>query len=238
VDPKKALTGQFDFPIRLNVTNTVLRREGSMEDLDGFLDSNDNFYGPGAVMSTFIGNHDLPRVIHQAEDTPKWGVHFNDKAAGWSNLPGLPSGMSAFERVANGFTVLFTTKGIPLIYYGDEIGLPGAPDPDNRRAMQWSGYSAGQQYLKDHISKLGAIRAAHPALSQGTRSKLSVSKDTYAYKMANATDTVYVAINRSDSGQSVGGLPSGSLTDLLTGAMVTGPSINVPARHAMILVTP
>jgi glycosidase len=32
-----------------------------------------------------------------------------------------------------------TTKGIPLIYYGDEIGMPGAGDPDNRRFMQWMG---------------------------------------------------------------------------------------------------
>ncbi len=237
VDPKKALTGQFDFPIRLQITEKVLRREGSMADLDAFLDSNDVYYGAG-VMSTFIGNHDIPRVIHQAEQPAKWGVHDNDKNIAWNNPPGLPSGTAPFERVANGFTVLFTTRGIPLIYYGDEIGLPGAADPDNRRFMQWSGYSTGQQYLKDHISKLGAIRAAHPALSKGKRTKLSASNDTYAYQMSDGTDTVYVAINRSDNALDVGGIPAGSLQDLLTGAAVNGGTVNVPARKALILVKP
>lgn len=237
VDPAKALTGQFDFPIRLQVTEKVLRREGSMADLDGFLDGNDGYYGAG-VMSTFIGNHDLPRVIHQAEDVPKWGVHDNDKNVGWYSPPGLPSGMSAFERLANGFTVLFTTRGIPLIYYGDEVGLPGAADPDNRRFMQWSGYSAGQLYLRDHLKKLGAIRASHPALSKGDRQKLSVSTDTYAYRMSDGSDTVYVALNRSDSAKDIPGLPTGTLQDLLTGATVNGGTVNVPARKAMILVQP
>ena len=41
--------------------------------------------------------------------------------------------------------MLLTNKGAPLIYYGDEIGLPGAGDPDNRRMMQFSGLSADQQ---------------------------------------------------------------------------------------------
>ena len=41
----------------------ILARQGSMTDLDGFLATNDAFYGPGAVMGTFIGNHDLPRPV-------------------------------------------------------------------------------------------------------------------------------------------------------------------------------
>jgi glycosidase len=239
VDPKAALTGQFDFPLRLAIVERVLRREGTMYNLDSFLDSNDNYYGPG-LMSTWIGNHDIARVIHQA-DNPAWNVYdggVDMKSIAWNNPPGLPSGMAPFERVANGFTLLFTMKGIPLIYYGDEIGLPGAGDPDNRRFMQWSGYSAGQTYLRTHIEKLGQIRKAHPALSKGKRTKLSVADDTYAYQMSDGTETVYVAINRSDSAKDVTGLPSGSLQDLLTGSMVNGGTVNVPARKSMILVKP
>ena len=64
------LDGQFDFPLRGQVLPTLLHRDGQMSDLVGFLDSNDGYYGPGAVMSTFLGNHDVPRAIEHALDTP------------------------------------------------------------------------------------------------------------------------------------------------------------------------
>lgn len=72
-----------------------------------------------------------------------WGARGTAARTRRGEHPGLTGGSSAFERMATGFTLLLTTKGAPLIYYGDEIGLPGGGDPDNRRFMQWSGYRAG-----------------------------------------------------------------------------------------------
>ena len=232
------LDGQFDFPWRMKVAENLLMRQGTMKDLEGFLNANDGFYGTG-VMSPFIGNHDIPRVIHLAQDTPVWGSPWDggkDKA--WDNLPTLPGGTSAFERVALGFTLLLTTPGASLIYYGDEIGLPGGGDPDNRRFMQWSGYSAGQLLLLERVKKLTAIRAAHEATRRGVRKTLSVTDDTMAYSMSAGGDTIYVALNRSDVAQSVGGLPGGSLTDELGGGAVQGPTVMVPARGALVLSAP
>ncbi|MBK9261565.1 MAG: hypothetical protein IPM54_17385 [Polyangiaceae bacterium] len=238
VDPLTKLDGQFDFPYRAEICSKVLMRQGSMQDLENFMNSNDAYYGNG-IMSTFIGNHDLPRVIHLAQNNPL----YNDSWAGgknsnWPNQPGpgLPGEQSAFERMANGFTLLMTTRGVPLIYYGDEIGLPGAGDPDNRRDMQWSGYSAGQNLLKAHLEKLGQIRKDHVALRRGNRTPVWVTNDTMAYKMVHPMETVYVAINRGDSQASVSGLPNGSLTNLLNGQSVTGPTLNLPPRSSMILV--
>ena len=230
------LDGQFDFPLRMTVAEKLIMRQGSMNELEAFMNNNDNFYGVG-IMSTFIGNHDIPRVIHLAEDAPLWGSPWDggkDKA--WVGKPGLPGGNSAFERLATAFTLLLTTKGAPLLYYGDEVGLPGAGDPDNRRFMQWTGYSAGQQFLLDHMKKLGAIRAAHAATRRGARKTLSVDADTMAYSMTGDGDTIYVVLNRSDSAKSVGGLPGGSLTDELSGEVVMGPSVMVPARGSRVLV--
>jgi hypothetical protein len=53
--------------------------------------------------------------------------------------------------------------------------------------------------------------------------------------MVDASDTVYVLINRSDAAKMVGGLPAGSYTDQLTAEMVSGPTVNVPARSARVL---
>jgi glycosidase len=236
VDPLKKLDGQFDFPQRAEICSKILLRQGSMQELESFLNGNDSYYDKG-IMSTFIGNHDLPRVIHLAQDTPLWTDSWDGgKNINWANQPGLPGEQSAFERMAAAFTLLMTTRGVPLIYYGDEIGLPGAGDPDNRRDMQWSGYSAGQNLLKTHLEKLGQIRKDHVALRRGNRSGVWATTDTMAYKMVHPMETVYVAINRGNQQGSVSGLPSGSLTNLLTGQTVTGPTLNLPARSSMILV--
>ncbi|TKD13267.1 hypothetical protein E8A74_01580 [Polyangium fumosum] len=236
VNPSTMLDGQFDFPLRAEICSKVLMRQGTMQQLEGFLNGNDDAYGNG-VMSTFIGNHDLPRVIHLAQQNPLWSDSWDGgKNMNWQNQPGLPAGQDAFERMANGFTLIMTTRGVPLIYYGDEIGLPGAGDPDNRRFMQWSGYSAGQTLLRTHLEKLGQIRKDHVALRRGKRSSLWASNDTMAYKMVHSTETVYVAINRGDTQGSVGNLPSGNLTNLLTGQAVSGPTVNLPPRSSMILV--
>jgi glycosidase len=224
------LDGQFDFPLRAVLVETMLRRSGTMYDLDAFLATNDGYY-PG-VMSTFIGNHDIARVIHTAEDQP-WGAW--DNGDPWNDPPPLPVSASPFERLAVAFTFLMTTQGVPLIYYGDEVGLAGAGDPDNRRFMQWDGLTDNQNMLRDHIGKLGAIRRDHPALWRGVRSTLSVANDTYAYSLSDEEETVFVALNRGDVAATVSGMPDKG-RDLLTGVTVEGPDLNLPPRSAMVVV--
>jgi glycosidase len=138
--------------------------------------------------------------------------------------------------MANAFTILMTTRGAPLVYYGDEYGMPGAGDPDNRRFMQWDGYTAGQQLLRDHIARLIELRRTHPATRRGTRQTLSATADTFAYEVTFGADLVIVALNRGDAEQAVGGLPSGDFVDELTGSAVSGPSVDVPPRSALVLV--
>jgi glycosidase len=235
VNPNTMLDGQFDFPLRNAIVNHVLIRNGSMFDLDGFLGGNDGYYGAG-IMSTFIGNHDVPRTIHFAQDNPVWSDPWaGGKELAWNNQPGLPSGNSAFERMANGFALIYTLPGVPLVYYGDEVGLPGAGDPDNRRPMQWNGYSSGQQFLKDRLAKLAEIRAAHPATRRGTRTTLNVSNDTLLYRMSTNGDEIFVAINRGDGGATLSGLPAGSFVDAIDGSS-HGSDVSVPARSTRILV--
>jgi glycosidase len=232
------LDGQFDFPLRMEMARVVLMRQGSMSDLASFMDDNDGYYG-AAVMSTFIGNHDIPRAIHLAQDTPVWDNQWADgKDRAWSNQPGLPGGTSAFERLGNAFTILMTTAGAPLVYYGDEVGMPGAGDPDNRRFMQWDGYSAGQQSLYDHLKRLIAIRKDHPATRRGTRTAISADADTMVYSVEYGGDALWIAVNRGDVARDVDGLPSESLVDELTGDALEGPSLTVAPRSALVLARP
>jgi len=216
-----------------------------MAGLASFMDTNDAFYPSDAVMSTFIGNHDLPRAIHYTEQTlPSWlgsnaqaALTTNGQGNAWTGEPVTETDPNTYERLANAFAVLFTNKGAPLIYYGDEIGLAGAGDPDNRRMMTWSGLSAAQQGLHDRLAKLLAIRASHPAMRRGTRATLHVDMDTWVFSITTtvgtATDTAYVAINRSDSPTTTTYVPAG-LPELVVGGATSTGSDAIPARETRI----
>jgi glycosidase len=234
VDADTKLDGQFDFPLRVAMVKTILMRQGSFADLDNELKSSASFYGASSIMSNFIGNHDIPRPIHFAEDQPMWdNVWANGKERGWDNTPSAPNSDSAYERLQIGFTVLFTIPGIPLIYYGDEVGMPGAGDPDNRRFMQWDNYQPRQTKLRDHITKLAKLRAQHSCLRRGNRTTKKADNNVFVYEMSDAQCTLTIAINRTDSTQSVQ-LSNSSYTDLLNGGSV-GQNVQIPARSSVIL---
>jgi glycosidase len=238
VDPATKLDGQFDFPTRAQIVATVLRRSGLMSDLATWMDAHTNDYAPNAVMSTMLGTHDMMRVIHHAENTPAGTGEWDDgkgtsRVAGWTTHPVEPATIEPYERLANGFGIIFTNKGAPLIYYGDEVGMAGAGDPDNRRMMPWSGISTSQQWLRDRVTKLIKIRKDHEATRSGTRATIVSNSDVWAYTVTAGNDKLYVVVNRGDTTQSVT-LGASNLTELLENTTGAGPVVSVPARQTRI----
>ncbi len=58
--------------------------------------------------------------------------------------------------------------GVPHIYYGDEVGLRGGGDPDNRRPMNWNYFSDQHlSALHDFYAELLEIRKSHLCLVYG-----------------------------------------------------------------------
>jgi glycosidase len=123
-----------------------------------------------------------------------------------------------------------------LLYYGDEVGLAGAGDPDNRRFMPWSNISADQLFVRERVKKLTAVRNAHPALRRGSRRTIVANNDLWFFAVTAASDTVYVAINRGDSDQTINGLPGSPMVEALEGGTVTGTTATIPARQARVFV--
>lgn len=247
IDPKTSLDGQFDFPYRAKVVSAMLARSAAdpsdiqdMRSLATFLTANDTFYGCDAVMSPFLGNHDIGRVIHVAEDPPKWNEYSNGGDYAWQSPPAVPVAVAPFERLAAAFTLLFTGPGAPLIYYGDEFALPGGGDPDNRRMLfDKNGnvtLTENQVALYNRVRALTAIRAAHPALRHGVRKTLEAGADLWAFSMTSKEETVYVVVNRSDAPLSTCTLPEGNLRELVGNVTLAGPGVTIPARQARIFV--
>jgi glycosidase len=227
------LDGQFDFPLRAQIVEHLLA-PGSMASLMAFMDDNDGFYAQGALMSTFIGNHDLPRVVHLAETPPLFDAWDMGHARAWNDRPQAPTDPAVYERLAVAYALLFTTAGVPLIYYGDEYGMAGGGDPDNRQPMRWGGWSADQLRLRDAIAELGRLRARTPALRRGRRVTRAATDAAAVYAMVLGTDRVFVALNRGDAAEPAPGLPDGPYTDLVTGESVSAPLELAPRSYRVL----
>ncbi len=251
IGPDK-IHGQFDFPANMEILQGFAKESKGLDEMDGGVRAAKGVYGAGAIMSNFLGNHDIARFVSMASggiDCGLWDVVSNI-AQGWIAPPDAPTWDDPYERLRLGFTYLMTIPGIPLIYYGDEYGMPGAGDPDNRRMMQFGGDLNGlQQATLQYMEALGQIRSAHPALSRGDWSPLLWAEgDFIAYARTLPDEKAVVLINRGaapKAGQldvAAAGIGDGAvLADALGGgtATVSGGALafTCPSRGAAIYVS-
>jgi glycosidase len=238
INPSTMLDGQFDFPLRKRICDTVFNHSMSFTDLFDWMDTNDAFYPTGTLMSTWIGNHDIPRAIHFASGQIGDCYTGSSPQNGWN--PGgytQPADAAPYEKLGLAFGILLTNPGIPLIYYGDEIGLAGGGDPDNRRMMVFEGLNTHQIDLYEKVKRLIQIRRQNVALRRGQRETVTTGGDTFAYKMTGCgvAEDIYVLVNRGDNPAFIDGLPAGAYTELLTSSAVNGGSAyEVDARSLAI----
>jgi glycosidase len=224
IQPETMLDGQFDFPFKRVLCESVFDPGGGIDNIAGFMAGNDRFYDAGddnrAIMTTWIGNHDIPRAIHFASWQMGNCTEGSHAGNGWnSGAYQQPANAEPYERLGLAFAVMMTNPGIPLIYYGDEVGLAGGGDPDNRRMMPWSDSDLNdhQKALRDRVRKLANIRGANKVLGRGVRQTLHADQDVWVYKMAGCGDdlpAVTIAINRANESRAAP-IPAGSYTDLM-----------------------
>jgi neopullulanase len=128
------------------------------------------------------------------------------------------------DRAALHLATLFqmTYPGAPSIYYGDEIGLEGAHDPDNRRAFPWHRPDTWDTDLLHDFQRLIALRHAHRSLRRGSYTILHAADDVFAHARQLDGETFVVAFNVSKSPRRVdlplqGLLPDGTGLDEVWG---------------------
>ncbi|MFZ3591665.1 pullulanase [Bacillus sp. DJP31] len=152
---------------------------GQLEAVQTKLESRNANLSNDATLGQFLGSHDEDRFLEAVEgDLGKYQV-----AA----------------------SLQMTAKGQPVIYYGEELGLPGKnnyPYYDNRPNLPWDQVEGNK--VLSHYQKLLGFRSEYSDLfAKGDREKVAGS-DAEKYLMfsrSNGDETVYVGLNTSDTEQ-------------------------------------
>lgn len=143
----------------------------------------------------------------------------------------------------------FTYAGAPTIYYGDEIGMVGADDPDDRRAFTWG---EGNEELVTWYATLAAIRANYPALRTGSLEVFGTNESIVSYVRRDNNETardsgdeLIVLANNAKENQEITlntsdlNVNATELTDLISGTTYTvadgSVTVTVPALSGVIL---
>lgn len=186
----------FDFPMCGAIKGTLVwdqpmtmmaRPRLHPDEPRGILDQEKPYTNANRLV-TLLDNHDLDRRIT---------TEILDRVGHWDRD-------LARKILKLCLTFLFTTRGIPQVYYGTEIGLEGGRDPDNRRDMPWAVFGndqrpkasqAFEQDIHDHTRRMISVRAQNPAIRYGYLFTLYVDQFFYAYLREFQGNVVLVAIN-------------------------------------------
>ena len=176
------LTTVFDFPMFFTLRDVLLRNApvGRIADVL----RHDTLYVHPEMLVPFFANHDVPRLA---------------SAEG-----------SSSSKLKLAFGLTLTLRGIPEIYYGDEIGMPGGGDPDNRRdfpggwigdknnAFTQAGRTRDQQEIFSYVQALLKLHREHAALRGGWLWHLASDETSYVFARESEEERLVVAFNNAD----------------------------------------
>lgn len=189
------LHGQFDFNV-YDIANTTFAGVGGgdLQRVQSVLSSSFNTYGNHNLMGYISGNHDKPRFMAYASGDLKFGE--DAKAAGWQREIGITDS-TAYDKFALFHTFNLTIPGIPVLYYGDEIGLTGGNDPDCRRMMKFDGLNNREIKLRNQVTTLAHLRKNNPVFIYGDFINIKTTPDTWVYARKYFKNEAIVFINNS-----------------------------------------
>lgn len=189
------LDAQFDFNVYDRATWNIVSDSGSLAAIGRELDNSLRTYGYHNLMGYITGNHDRPRFISIAGGSLSFEE--DSKHAGWTRDVTVGDASVSYARLAMLEALMMTIPGIPVVYQGDEFGVPGGNDPDNRRMMQFDGYGEQENALRETVKKLTALRHSNMPLIYGNYIPLSSDDKTMAFARVYMGEAAVALFNNS-----------------------------------------
>jgi glycosidase/fibronectin type 3 domain-containing protein len=185
-------------------------------------------------LMNLLDSHDTERLLWTLTPGPETRA---DKEQNAANVA------AGKQRLRLASLIQFTVPGAPTVFYGDEVGLTGDDDPDDRRPYPWTDEGGSPDNgLLAHYRDLAALRKSVPALVDGDFRILLANDgdDTVAYGRKTGSQAAIVALNRSGAPRTLaipvaGYVPDGTVLQVRHG---TGAGATVAGGQLQVAVGP
>ena len=152
-------------------------------------------------MGYITGNQDRARFISYAGGDLKFSE--NAKMAGWKRNIGVGDSIG-YRKLSMLMALNMTIPGIPVIYYGDEFGMPGGNDPDSRRMMRFGDQlNAQEKRTLETTRQLVRLRKENMALLYGDFCLFEAKANTLIYARKYFDNVVIILFNNSKEEKSI-----------------------------------
>lgn len=189
-------------PRRFDAVMNYPVRQAVLDFLSGerLVAGTDGVQGSGHIAATA-----MDRALHSQLGSVSWGVDLAQYNVFSSHdTRRLRTAVPDDYRLKAAMTMEFTLVGAPTIYYGDELGMRGGPDPHSRGTMRWDVAQAlvshaGEAAIYHLYQALIRLRERHPCLTHGLLHTLLVddAASVYAYaRWTSASDCALVVVTR------------------------------------------
>lgn len=224
----------MDFPTMMLARDAFKTQSTRLTGLNAIYDrlALDYLYEDPQHVLTMLDNHDSDRFLLEMPENLGW----------WKQA----------------FAFMLTTRGIPQMYYGDELlmhgskegsdgfvrrDMPGGFPGDKVNAFVDAGRTDMQREAWNFISRLANWRRGNEVISKGSLKHFMPENGVYVYERSYKGKRVVVMMNGTDSENTIDGtiyreiMPEGTtLTDILSGEKITiACEMRLPARALYIL---
>jgi alpha-amylase len=155
----------YDYPLYYTIVG-VFTKNYSMFDLANRLQGMDRAFPDNVLWVTFLDNHDVPRFLNVNPDV-------------------------SIADLNQALAFIFTTRGMPLVYYGTEEFMTGKTAEEGRMDLTFI-----KSEELDYLKKLTFIRASSPSLYSGIREDLIAKQDTYVFRQTSPEEESLVIFHR------------------------------------------
>jgi glycosidase len=231
------LDSSLDYPLYDTVNSVFATASGNTQQIENHYNAIASNYDTNAWyrLVTFLDNHDNPRFLSSS------GANDNT------------------NRLGVALEFLYTSRGIPCLYYGTEQAFDGTTDPNNREDMfdgQFEqGPSLGDNFNETHplyqlVAKLNNFRRLYQSLRRGihnNRWNTSGGPGLFAYSRVFSNEEVFVVFNTATSTQTLTNrsitYPAGTVlvnllntNETIVVVSTNTPQISVPSMTAKIFI--
>ena len=210
------LDAQFNFAVYFNVRGVFADDNSEFSSFNDLLNINLNTYHPVHLMGNITSSHDQLRFIGIADGQVAWGDNCYERS--FFNPPTAVQNESSYSKLANFHAFNISLPGVPVVYYGEEIGLMGSCDPGNRRPMRFGeNVTEEENGLFAKISELNKLRSKYPALAIGDLEIIKAKGPILIIEKSYFAEKIIIAINNGSVNQSIeSDVKYGKLQNLLT----------------------